>query len=134
MINYYALLTSKDTSWMAGDESPFRFPSSFRDIPFIHCELRTFKRDSLKKLVRPVVENPQLYIPSDTGKKRLIFSEASSMPGSVRARFNWKMQQCIKAWHRKAKELGCEHPQPYLRLFDDSLASLFSLPKTTEQT
>ena len=114
MINYYALLTSKDTSWMAGDESPFRFPSSFRDIPFIHCELRTFKRDSLKKLVRPVVENPQLYIPSDTGKKRLIFSEASSMPGSVRARFNWKMQQCIKAWHRKAKELGCEHPQPCL--------------------
>ena len=133
MINYYALLTSKDTSWMA-DDSPFRFPRSLRNIPFIHCELRNFKRGSLKKLVKPVVENPQLYIPSDTGKKRIIFSQASSMPGSLRAKFNWKMQRCIDTWHREAKELGCEHPQPYLRLFDDSLASLFSLPKTTEQT
>ena len=133
MINYYALLTSKDTSWMA-DDSPFRFPRSFRNIPFIHCELRNFKRGSLKKLVKPVVENPQLYIPSDTGKKRIIFSQASSMPGSLRAKFNWKMQRCIDTWHREAKELGCEHPQPYLRLFDDSLASIFSLPKTTEQT
>ena len=126
MINYYALLTSKDTSWMA-DDSPFRFPRSFRNIPFIHCELRNFKRGSLKKLVKPVVENPQLYIPSDTGKKRIIFSQASSMPGSVRAKFNWKMQRCIDTWHREAKELGCEHPQPYLRLCDDALAELFSL-------
>jgi hypothetical protein len=126
MINYYALLTSKDTSWMA-DDSPFRFPRSFRNIPFIHCELRNFKRGSLKKLVKPVVENPQLYIPSDTGKKRIIFSQASSMPGSVRAKFNWKMQRCIDTWHRQAKELGCEHPQPYLRLCDDALAELFSL-------
>lgn len=126
MINYYALLTSKDTSWMA-DDSPFRFPRSLRNIPFIHCELRNFKRGSLKKLVKPVVENPQLYIPSDTGKKRIIFSQASSMPGSVRAKFNWKMQRCIDTWHREAKELGCEHPQPYLRLCDDALAELFSL-------
>lgn len=126
MINYYALLTSKDTSWMA-DDSPFRFPRSFRNIPFIHCELRNFKRGSLKKLVKPVVENPQLYIPSDTGKKRIIFSQASSMPGSLRAKFNWKMQRCIDTWHREAKELGCEHPQPYLRLCDDALAELFSL-------
>ena len=126
MINYYALLTSKDTSWMA-DDSPFRFPRSFRNIPFIHCELRNFKRGSLKKLVQPVVENPQLYIPSDTGKKRIIFSQASSMPGSLRAKFNWKMQRCIDTWHREAKELGCEHPQPYLRLCDDALAELFSL-------
>ena len=126
MINYYALLTSKDTSWMA-DDSPFRFPRSFRNIPFIHCELRNFKRGSLKKLVKPVVENPQLYIPSDTGKKRIIFSQASSMPGSLRAKFNWKMQRCIDTWHRQAKELGCEHPQPYLRLCDDALAELFSL-------
>ena len=126
MINYYALLTSKDTSWMA-DDSPFRFPRSLRNIPFIHCELRNFKRGSLKKLVKPVVENPQLYIPSDTGKKRIIFSQASSMPGSVRAKFNWKMQRCIDTWHRQAKELGCEHPQPYLRLCDDALAELFSL-------
>ena len=126
MINYYALLTSKDTSWMA-DDSPFRFPRSFRNIPFIHCELRNFKRGSLKKLVKPVVENPQLYIPSDTGKKRIIFSQASSMPGSVRAKFNWKMQRCIDTWRRQAKELGCEHPQPYLRLCDDALAELFSL-------
>ena len=126
MINYYALLTSKDTSWMA-DDSPFRFPRSLRNIPFIHCELRNFKRGSLKKLVKPVVENPQLYIPSDTGKKRIIFSQASSMPGSLRAKFNWKMQRCIDTWHRQAKELGCEHPQPYLRLCDDALAELFSL-------
>ena len=126
MINYYALLTSKDTSWMA-DDSPFRFPRSLRNIPFIHCELRNFKRGSLKKLVKPVVENPQLYIPSDTGKKRIIFSQASSMPGSLRAKFNWKMQRCIDTWHREAKELGCEHPQPYLRLCDDALAELFSL-------
>ena len=126
MINDYALLTSKDTSWMA-DDSPFRFPRSLRNIPFIHCELRNFKRGSLKKLVKPVVENPQLYIPSDTGKKRIIFSQASSMPGSLRAKFNWKMQRCIDTWHREAKELGCEHPQPYLRLCDDALAELFSL-------
>jgi len=130
MNNYYSLLTAKDTSWMADDESPFRFPISFKGIPFVHCELRNFKRSSLKKLVRPVVENPKLYIPSETGRKCLIFSECSSKSISVRAKFNWQMQQCIDKWHKHAEGLGCDDQRPYLRLFDDSLASLFPRPHT----
>lgn len=124
MTDYYKLLVDPNTEWMAEENALFRFPTSFKGVPFIQCHLRHFRRDAPRLLVRPVVEKPSLYVPSTmpgnkTGKKRWILSD-SRPPGSPRVRFNWEMQQCIDRWHVEAEKLGCNHSAPLLRLMDDS--------------
>ena len=123
-MDYYRLLTSSDTSWMAEDDAPFRFPTSFNNVPFIQCDLRHFKRNSSGRLAKPVVEHPTLCLPSSTGHKRLIWGQASTTSSSPRARFNWQLQLCVDYWHDAAVIRGCDHPAPLLRLRDDSLAAL----------
>jgi len=124
-MNYYRLLTSSDTSWMAKDDAPFRFPIAFNNIAFVQCDLRHFKRHTPGRLIKPVVENPTVFIPTPGGRKQRMIQTANSKGISPRDQFNESLERCIKSWHEWAIKNDCDHSAPFLRLRDDSLAALF---------
>ena len=127
MTDYYKILSDPEHAWLNDTGSPFRCWQS-RKYPFIHFEYRRHKRVSYgpspQALKYPVAERPYLYIPG--GKTRQVFGAPSSIT-QAKYRFNYQMERLIKAWHREAKKLDCDHSKPFVRMADDLLADLFPL-------
>mgnify|MGYP003149957195 CR=1 FL=1 len=125
LFNYYSILADPEHRWLNDEYSLFRcyehgiYP--FISFKFRNYRIRSSHLQGAQRLLTPVAENPYLYLPDKRNVR-------CGMPMGLKTpkdKFNYAMERMIKSWHRHAKELGCDHFRPYVRMEDDSLVNLF---------